>query len=97
LDEVGLGPIADRTAVLCPGGERQRIAIARALVKQPSLVITDEPTGALDQANGRVVLDLLLEIVDRGSTLVLVTHDLAAAERADRTVTIVDGRIDHGG
>lgn len=90
LGRVGLRNIADRKAVLLSGGERQRVALARALIKDPPLVIADEPTGALDQASGRFVLDLLFGL---DATLLLVTHDPAAARRAERTLTIVDGAL----
>ncbi|MFT4215887.1 MAG: ABC transporter ATP-binding protein [Micropruina sp.] len=90
LQQVGLAEVADRKAALLSGGERQRVAIARALVKGPRLVIADEPTGALDQTNGKAVLELLFSL---DATLLLVTHDLAAAELADQVVTIVDGTL----
>lgn len=90
LDKVGLAPIARRSAALLSGGERQRVALARALVKQPALVIADEPTGALDRANGKAVLDLLFA---QETTTLLVTHDPVAAARADEIITLVDGRI----
>lgn len=90
LEEVGIARIADRRAGLLSGGERQRVAVARALVKRPELIIADEPTGALDQKNGKRVLELLLSL---DTTLMLVTHDLEAARQADRTVRIVDGTL----
>lgn len=90
LESVGLGQIAHRRAALLSGGERQRVALARAIVKCPDLVIADEPTGALDQANGHAILDLLFSL---NTTVLMVTHDAAAADRADRTLTIVDGRL----
>ena len=93
LERVGLGPIAHRPARLLSGGERQRVAVARAMVKQPELIIADEPTGSLDTRTGASVLDLLFTVVDAGTTLLLVTHDRAAASRAARELTIVDGRI----
>ena len=88
---VGLERIAHRRAALLSGGERQRVALARALVKRPALVIADEPTGALDQANGRAVLDLLFA---QDTTVLLVTHDAHAAARADEIVAIVDGKLE---
>src|SRR5206468_2242105 len=76
------------------GGQQQRVAIARALVTRPEVVFADEPTGALDTRNGRAVLDLLRDLVDRdGRTVVMVTHDPAAATWADRVILLADGRI----
>jgi putative ABC transport system ATP-binding protein len=75
------------------GGQQQRVAIARALITRPEVVFADEPTGALDISNGRAVLALLREIVDDGQTVVMVTHDPAAAAYADRVVLLADGRI----
>lgn len=93
LSRVGLEHVADREAALLSGGERQRVAIARAVVKSPKLVIADEPTGALDQATGQHVLDLLYGLTQTGATLVIVTHDVNAASMARQTVEIVDGRV----
>jgi putative ABC transport system ATP-binding protein len=93
LAEVGIEHLAGRPAKLLSGGERQRVALARALVKGPSVVIADEPTGNLDRRSGGKVLDLLCALPQRGMTLLLVTHDREAAERAERTLTIVDGQI----
>jgi putative ABC transport system ATP-binding protein len=94
LDEVGLaGRAAHRPAQLS-GGEQQRVAVARALVTMPAVVFADEPTGALDTATARAILELLRDVVDRhGQTVVMVTHDPVAAGYADRIVELVDGRI----
>ena len=76
------------------GGEQQRVALARAFVVEPPIVMADEPTGNLDSANGRLVLDLLLERNKRaGTTLVLVTHDAEVASRADRKIVLKDGQV----
>ncbi|MFT4216266.1 MAG: ABC transporter ATP-binding protein [Micropruina sp.] len=90
LASVGLDGLASRPAALLSGGERQRVALARAIVKRPDLVIADEPTGALDRASGRAVLDLLFSL---DTTVLLVTHDPDVASRAVTTVTIVDGAL----
>jgi ABC-type lipoprotein export system ATPase subunit len=76
------------------GGQRQRVAIARALANQPPILLADEPTGSLDSAAGRRVLDVLARLrAEQGLTVVMVTHDLGVAERADRTVRMLDGRL----
>jgi putative ABC transport system ATP-binding protein len=76
------------------GGEKQRTAIARALVAQPKILFADEPTGNLDEKNARQVMDLLLELQKASNTaLVIVTHDPGLAKMADRTITIVDGQL----
>ncbi|MCW3816464.1 ABC transporter ATP-binding protein [Micromonospora sp. DR5-3] len=94
MRRVGLaGREQDRPAQLS-GGQRQRVALARALAARPEVIFADEPTGALDLATGREVLDLLREAVaDLGTTIVMVTHGPAAAARADRVVFLADGRI----
>ncbi len=94
LDEVGLTERVDHYPVQLSGGEQQRVAIARAFVVEPPIVMADEPTGNLDSANGRLVLDLLMERKRKaGATLVLVTHDPEVASRADRKIVLKDGRI----
>jgi putative ABC transport system ATP-binding protein len=76
------------------GGEKQRVAICRALINEPAIVFADEPTGNLDSASGRAVLDLMLELQrERGTALVAVTHSAGIAARADRVITLVDGRV----
>jgi len=75
------------------GGEMQRVAVARAMVVDPALILADEPTGNLDTRTGEQVLDLLRDANGRGATVVLVTHDVRAATRAQRSVTLADGRI----
>jgi putative ABC transport system ATP-binding protein len=77
------------------GGERQRCAIARALAGRPALVMADEPTGNLDTATGSSILELLGELHDEGTTIVVITHDLDVASAMDRRVEIRDGRITH--
>ena len=76
------------------GGERQRVAIARATIMQPSVILADEPTGNLDQATGRQVIELLEQLNAGGVTLVMVTHDQNIGDRALRRIRLVDGRID---
>ncbi len=94
LGEVGLTERVDHYPVQLSGGEQQRVALARAFVVEPPIVMADEPTGNLDSANGKLVLDLLLERNKRaGTTLVLVTHDPEVASRADRKIVLRDGLI----
>lgn len=94
LQAVGLGERMDHYPVQLSGGEQQRVALARAFVVNPPIVMADEPTGNLDSANGRLVLDLLLERHSHaGATLVLVTHDPEIANRADRKIVLKDGTI----
>jgi len=94
LGEVGLAARVDHYPIQLSGGEQQRVALARAFVVEPPIVMADEPTGNLDSANGRMVLDLLLERNRKtGTTLVLVTHDPEVASRADRKIVLRDGLI----
>jgi len=94
LDEVGLKERMDHYPVQLSGGEQQRVALARAFVAEPPIVMADEPTGNLDSANERLVLDLLLERNRKaGTTLVLVTHDVEIATRADRKIVLKDGVV----
>lgn len=96
LEAVGLGEHLDRFPSELSGGQQQRVAVARALAKDSAVLLCDEPTGALDQASGRQVLDLLDELHrEHGRTVLLVTHDDAIATRADRIIHMVDGRIEH--
>jgi len=75
------------------GGQQQRVAIARAVVSNPNLILADEPTGNLDSANGNEVMDLLCQLNDEGTTIVMVTHSPADADRADRIIQLFDGQI----
>ena len=90
---VGLENQAKQRPTTLSGGERQRAAIARALVQRPKLLLADEPTGNLDSEAGKVILDLLSGLNRSGQTIVMVTHDAAVAERADREVVLRDGKI----
>jgi len=94
LDAVGLTHRADHLPDQLSGGERQRVALARATVMEPEILLADEPTGNLDSASGRVILDLLDRMNDNGLTLIVVTHDPKVAHRADRILVLVDGRIE---
>ena len=94
LDRVGLIQHARKLPAQLSGGEQQRVAIARALVTKPSLLVADEPTGALDQRNGHAIFELLTGVAASGTTVVLITHDRSLAEAATRTVAMIDGRVD---
>ena len=77
------------------GGEQQRVALARALVPRPALLVADEPTGNLDEATGRTIIDLIFALRrERGATLVLVTHDASLAARCDRTIRLRSGMVE---
>ena len=94
LDSVGLSDRRDHYPVQLSGGEQQRVALARAFMVRPPILLADEPTGNLDSANGRHVLDLLISLNRReGTTLVLVTHDRELAANAGRVITLSDGVI----
>jgi putative ABC transport system ATP-binding protein len=93
LDEVGLSDRGHHYPSQLSGGEQQRVAIARALANDPPIVLADEPTGNLDSATGRHIMELLLDVRRaRGSTLVLVTHDAELASLADARLVLRDGR-----
>jgi putative ABC transport system ATP-binding protein len=95
LDLVGLGDRLHHYPSQLSGGEQQRVALARALAPDPAILVADEPTGNLDEATGKHIVDLLFaNHAERGMTLVLVTHDHALAQRCDRVVRLRSGRID---
>lgn len=95
LRAVGLGARLDHYPAQLSGGEQQRVALARATAPEPAILLADEPTGNLDAANGKAIMDLLFDLRDRtGATLVLVTHAPELAARCDRVIALHDGRID---
>jgi putative ABC transport system ATP-binding protein len=94
LHAVGLGSRQSHYPAQLSGGEQQRVAIARALAPDPAILVADEPTGNLDEATGRNIIDLLFQLRKaRGSTLVLVTHDLSLARMCDRVIRLRSGKI----
>jgi lipoprotein-releasing system ATP-binding protein len=93
LEEVGLAGRLEHKPAELSGGEQQRVAVARALMNQPKLILADEPTGNLDTANGQALRDLLWNLCkSRRQTLVIVTHNVDLASRADRVIQVVDGK-----
>jgi putative ABC transport system ATP-binding protein len=97
VEAVGLGHRADHAPNELSGGERQRVAIARALITEPDVIFADEPTGNLDSASGKAVLELLEKLHREGKTVVLITHDLTLAARAKRVIRIKDGLVEYDG
>ena len=93
LERVGLGDKVHHKPSQLSGGQQQRVSIARALVGNPSLILADEPTGALDSKTGREVLDFLKQLHEEGNTVVIITHDNSIAVEAERVVKISDGKI----
>jgi putative ABC transport system ATP-binding protein len=94
LAKVGLGDRGHHYPTQLSGGEQQRVALARAFAPNPSVLLADEPTGNLDGENGRVVLEMMLQLRrDQGTTLVMVTHDPGLAGLADRVIRLRDGRV----
>jgi len=94
LERVGLGDRADHLPNELSGGQRQRVALARALVNDPAIVLADEPSGNLDTETEADVLDLFAEFHEGGTTMVVVTHERHVADRAERIVHLLDGRIE---
>ncbi|AEH36071.1 ABC transporter ATP-binding protein [Halopiger xanaduensis] len=94
LERVGLGDRADHLPNELSGGQRQRVALARALVNDPAIVLADEPSGNLDTDTEADVLDLFAEFHDAGTTMIVVTHERHVAERAERIVHLLDGKIE---
>ena len=97
LEKVGLSDWRDHFPNQLSGGQQQRVAIARALVGNPSILLADEPTGALDQKTGRQVMALFEELSQEGRTIIMITHDMHIAGYARRIVKIVDGVLSEGG
>ena len=93
LKLLGIEEVKDHIPSKMSGGQRQRVAIARALVSGCNILLADEPTGALDQATGREVMELLKEINKRGTTVIIVTHDINIANQTERIIEICDGKI----
>ncbi len=97
LEKVGLGDRLTFFPTQLSGGQKQRVAIARAMVGKPKLLLADEPTGALDTASGKQIMELFRELNKEGVTIVMITHEPEIAAYADRTLYIRDGKLSEGG
>ena len=97
LEKVGLGDKLKNKPNQLSGGQQQRVSIARALVRNPPVILADEPTGALDSPTGREVLGMLQELHNEGHTVVLITHDNSIAVQAERIIRLEDGRVVYDG
>ena len=93
LTKLGMQDRSTHQSTELSGGQQQRVAIARALVTEPSLILADEPTGALDSNTGKQVMDLFQDLNREGKTIVLITHDLDIAQKAKRRITLKDGKV----
>lgn len=93
LERLNITHTAHKVPGQLSGGEQQRVAIARALIMEPAYIFADEPTGNLDSANAEIVMDILKEINQNGTTIALVTHDVEFAKMAEREIFLVDGKV----
>lgn len=97
MERVGLGDKLKNLPTQLSGGQQQRVAIARSVVTEPTILLADEPTGALDQKTGMQIMDLFREINREGRTVIMITHDPNIAKYAERVIHIIDGRLSEGG
>ena len=96
LEKVGLKGREKHMPSQLSGGQQQRVAIARALIGTPEIILADEPTGALDSKTGNEVMELLQNLNKEGQTIILITHDISIANRANRIVKMMDGKLEEG-
>ena len=93
LEDIGILDLADKQVKKLSGGQKQRVAIARAVVNNPSLILADEPTGALDSKTADSIMEIFKKLNENGTTIIIVTHDVNIAEKCKRVIEIVDGRV----
>ena len=93
LNIMGLGELENRKVNTLSGGQKQRIAIARAMVKKPSMILADEPTGALDTKTGKMIMETFMELNEQGIGIILITHDEQVADYCPRRIVLEDGHI----
>ena len=93
LEAVDMWELADKPVANMSGGQKQRVAIARAIVNQPTIILADEPTGALDSVNADAIMGVFEKLNAEGKTVIIVTHDKEVAERCDRIIEIYDGKL----
>lgn len=96
LRSVGMDGMAKKSVNKLSGGQKQRVAIARAVVNEPSIILADEPTGALDTKTSAEIMELFHELNEKGHTVIIVTHDLEIADQCDRIIEISDGKVING-
>ena len=96
LELVDLYPRRKHTPNQMSGGQQQRVAIARAVASRPSIFLADEPTGNLDSATGKQIMEIFKALHEQGNTIVLITHDEHVAQQADRSIQILDGKVYDG-
>ena len=94
LDEMGLSDKANRLPSQLSGGEKERVAIARALVNKPLFILADEPTGSLDSATGKEIMEIFSRLNDEGLTIIMVTHDTSNCDYAKRVISLMDGKVE---
>lgn len=93
LNAVGMGEMAKKPVNKLSGGQKQRVAIARAIVNQPSVILADEPTGALDSKTASEIMDVFRTLHEQGKTVIIVTHDMGVAKQCERIIKIADGQL----
>ena len=93
LNNIGIAELSNKKIDTLSGGQKQRVAIARALINNPTVILADEPTGALDEKTGKEIINCFRDICNSGKTVVIVTHDMNVAHQCDRIIEISDGVI----